>query len=278
MITYSSIENHYRTKTIDIIRSIGADKVEWVAMEKLDGANLSLIPGDIVKIASRSQITDGNFYACGPVVEPLFPSVKSIGKTVFGEIFGQGIQKRINYGEKKFAAFDIFDEDYVDYDLFVSLCDQNNIPRCPEIARGSFDELFAMNPEVPTVFGSDISEGFVMKPVKSIRFNNGSRVILKKKNEKFLEKESVKKDAKPKRELSESARVLLDLALPLINENRVISVVSKGYSSFGEVANHLLLDVLDEIEKDGIVVASWAEIKPEMMSKAGPIIRKVLFT
>jgi Rnl2 family RNA ligase len=279
-LNYSSIENHYRTKFIDQVRLIGADKLEWVALEKLDGSNLSLWPEDgSVKIASRSQFTDGGFYGCGPVVEPLFSAVLSIGKVVYGEIYGQSIQKRINYGEKKFAAFDISDGDsYVSYDTFVSLCDTHAIPRCPEIARGSFDDLLEMSAERPSFFGSPIAEGFVMKPVCDIRLPSGSRVILKKKSDAFKEKED-KPVAKEKKvaTLSEEDQILLDSALPYINENRVVATISKGYETFPEVASFLLADVAEDMAKDGLP-NDLSKVKSGLMSKAGPIIRKMLFS
>ena len=284
-INYSSIENSYRQKEINTIRELGFHKVEWVATEKVHGANFSLwnIDGQVVP-GKRSGFADGSFYGCQSIVESLTPKVKAVGMTIFGEIFGHGVQKGVNYGPKRFAAFDILDgEKYINYDKFVELCNTNGIDRCVEIARGSFEDLLQIDATFVTKMSvnetTDIAEGFVMKPVDDLYYPNGSRVILKKKTEKFQEKCT---GPKPKIDitLTDSQQSLLNLAASYVNQERVESAISKYGEDvkFPTVLGEVLKDIHGELLKDEEVdISTWNSINKQVCSLISPIIRAKLF-
>jgi hypothetical protein len=66
---YHSIENHYRSKFIDYIKTLTELKDDWCATEKVHGSNVSFIINKIeekieIQKATRSQIIgkDGNFF------------------------------------------------------------------------------------------------------------------------------------------------------------------------------------------------------------------------
>jgi Rnl2 family RNA ligase len=64
---YSSIENHYQQEYIDKVLLVNDDSIEWVASEKVHGANFSFIvtPTKEVVAAKRTSIikASDNFYA-----------------------------------------------------------------------------------------------------------------------------------------------------------------------------------------------------------------------
>lgn len=288
---YSSIENSYRGKEIGRIRSERFDEVEWVALEKVHGANFGLwiIDGKIVP-SKRSSFADGSFYGCQSVVEAMGPLVLKLAEygvtVVYGELFGGGIQKGVNYGTKRFAAFDMkIGKDFVDYDKFVELCDLVGLPRCVEIARGSFEHVLAIDPAFPTKMSdcgaTDIAEGFVMKPVKNGYLSAGDRVILKKKSPGFSERTSEKTPKPPKEPLTELQQSIFDAGQAYINDERVASAISKlGEGNFNQVLAEVLADIYRELEKDGLDsldLSSYNSVRQEMCHLLAPVIRKQMF-
>ncbi len=291
---YSSIENSYRDKEISSIRYEGFDKEEWVATEKVHGANFGLyIRHGKARPAKRSGFADGAFYGCQPIVEAIEAKVLAVAReiegfvAIHGELFGGGIQKGVNYGQKRFAAFDIStDTGFLNYDDFVAICDKVGIPRCVEIARGSFDDILALDPTFPTRMSDcgsvDTVEGFVMKPVVNRHFNSGSRVILKKKSPEFVEKaEGVREPKPPKEPLTEKQTALFDAAQPYICDERIRSAVSKfGPKEFNLVLADVLADIFQELEKDDLDSfdkSTYDSIRQEMCGLIAPIIRGIMF-
>jgi len=288
---YSSIENSYRGKDVGRIRNEEFDKVEWVALEKVHGANFGLwiIDGKIVP-SKRSSFADGSFYGCQSVVEAMGPLVLKLAEhgvtVVYGELFGGGIQKGINYGAKRFAAFDMkIGDQFVDYDKFVELCDLVGLPRCVEIARGSFDDILAIDPAFPTKMSdcgaTDIAEGFVMKPVKNSYLRLGDRIILKKKSPGFSERTSEKTPRPPKEPLTELQQSIFDAAQAYICDERIESATSKfGERDFNPVLTEVLSDIYRELEKDGLDsldLSSYNSVRQEMCNLLAPMIRKQMF-
>lgn len=288
---YSSIENSYRGKDVGRIRNEEFDKVEWVALEKVHGANFGLwiIDGKIVP-SKRSSFADGSFYGCQSVVEAMGPLVLKLAEhgvtVVYGELFGGGIQKGVNYGAKRFAAFDMkIGDQFVDYDKFVELCDLVGLPRCVEIARGSFDDILAIDPAFPTKMSdcgaTDIAEGFVMKPVKNSYLRLGDRIILKKKSPGFSERTSEKTPRPPKEPLTELQKSIFDAAQAYICDERIESATSKfGECDFNPVLTEVLSDIYRELEKDGLDsldLSSYNSVRQEMCNLLAPMIRKQMF-
>jgi Rnl2 family RNA ligase len=281
---YSSIENSYRDKEIEQVRSHGFDKVEWVATEKVHGANFGLWPIDgQVRPSKRSSFADGAFYGCQAIVEGLTPKILSLGFAVYGEIFGSGIQKGVDYGGKRFAAFDIWTgENFLDYDDFVALCDKHGIERCVEIARGNFDDLLAIDPAFPTKMSVvegcvDIAEGFVMKPIKAVRLGNGSRVILKKKSPGFSEQSRGPK-VKVEVILTENQQELLDNAVTYVTMAKLDCVLSKmDDPKFPEVLGAMLQDIYEELGKDAVDLSTWKSIHRHVSGLIAPLVRERLF-
>ncbi len=115
---------------------------------------------------------------------------------------------------------------------------------------------------------------------------NGSRVILKNKNEKWTENKKSHKSAKAKADISDTARQLSEAILDYITENRMNNVISKvGQVSFndkGKLTGLLCKDVLDDFGKDHGTTFNLLEkkeqkaVKKELNKEGGKFVRKFL--
>lgn len=115
------------------------------------------------------------------------------GEVVYGEIYGDGIQKNYSYGcgsgERKLAIFDLKrNDEYVCADEFLSFCEERNLPRVPEIYRGPYQKETIKNLTLgnsvlaPT---QKVREGVVVKPLAEEKSYIG-RKFLKVISETYL--------------------------------------------------------------------------------------------
>lgn len=274
MLKYPSIENSYREKFIQIIRGTEAVNDTWWAFEKADGSNFAIIyDGKKVSYGKRGGlIPEGeNFFNhlqvmpeyAGSLVD-LYHSVLRLDNqviTVYGEIFGQGIQKGVNYGPKQFRFFDVvIDGIFVDQERLFDF-EFGKLKLLPFIGKGTFDEVLALNCEFDSlVLGipNNTAEGFVMKPNKTLFLpETDTRVILKKKSEKFKES-----DEKPQKVQSEPQELPI-LLVRHMTENRVQAAISKfgaDFKNFNQIKNEFINDVINEAAKD-----SGEKFDPKML-------------
>lgn len=233
---YNSIDNSYRTRTINDIRKTPWAEGFWCITEKIHGTNMTWIfnRDGTVEIAKRSGVIPEDelvsFFRADLALKNAKEYVVSIGEMltnprhddweairIVGEWYGGGctntprVQAEVDYGDTlRFAAFDIF-VDKMDgtseiYDVpdFLELTEYYGIPIAPIIAYGiTFDEALAFDVEnFHTTIGpvNGLAEGVVIKPHIASSLPNGKRIILKKKHSKFKEKDSstkVRKERKP---------------------------------------------------------------------------------
>ncbi|MBF84614.1 MAG: hypothetical protein CL489_09080 [Acidobacteria bacterium] len=269
---YPSLENHYRNKYIQKIRFTDAVDKEWVATEKLHGANYSIYwdsrSGEIRSAKRTGFIGEEKFFNHEQADRVVYPKIKECqyenGYLIFyGELCGGNIQKGVDYSEEqRFVCFDIAvvrdDEPdkltFFSYDELTTLCDALGIERAPEIARGSFKDILQLDNIFNSKYGVFIAEGFVMKPVVTHWLPNGSRMAIKSKNSKFSEK--AKSDKKPKkpRELSENETYYIDGVVDYLTENRLNNVISKkgevDKSMFFLLMGELIQDAIEDFDKD----------------------------
>jgi Rnl2 family RNA ligase len=185
---YNSIENVF-DKTIKSSKELCGD-VEWLATEKIHGANFSAITdGNTVSWARRTGVIkkDEKFNNYQKVtkdleddIKELFNIIKFANKSikiesiqVYGELFGgvyphedipkvtgvSKVQDGIYYHpDIKFMVFDIrytLDNDkaiyYFDYDNLLKYVDKiKNLKTCPILFRGKLDELTKLDPYFQT--------------------------------------------------------------------------------------------------------------------------------
>ena len=115
------------------------------------------------------------------------------GQVVYGEIYGDGIQKGYTYGLKNgevdFVAYDIQqDGKYLDYYDFEKVAHNLSLPTVPELSIGYYDlDDIKRLSEGPSILSPSqpIREGVVVKPIKE-RLGPTGRAILKSLNPEYL--------------------------------------------------------------------------------------------
>jgi Rnl2 family RNA ligase len=307
---YNSIDNTNRKATIDYIVANGFSEGEWVAENKIHGANFSIwFDGNTARFAKRSGfIGEGeNFYNFRELEEDLTEKVKHlfnlISRTpseivVYGELFGgsypdhksntKAVQKGVYYTpDIAFHAFDLMiDGKYCTVDVKNRYFEQAGITFCEPLFRGSFRDALEFNPvfEDPThkKFGlpsieGNMSEGVVLKPVSPAFFATGSRVILKNKNPDFSEKKNTKKNGNKETvviDVSDQAKEELQNILLFVTENRLRNVLSKigevTNKDFGRVIKDFNEDILEDYLKE------YAQSYQELEHSEQKIITKTM--
>ena len=300
---YPSIENHYREQSINRwFKNFPELEVEkFIVTEKIHGANFQIIiTEDDVRYASRNKfLKDGEkFYnyieavaECEPLIEALANYRKLIGYKeirIYGELFGDGVQKGVQYQESNlFRAFDMMvDGQFCTQSRFVTLMDDLDLMDyvVPILGVGTFDECM----EYDIKFDSHLSrkeynicEGIVIKPLTmNIEDENGSRFYIKKKNEDFLEKKSVKKESKPvDDELVEAQEEFNSY----ITDNRVQNVFSKegkigSPKEIGKYIKLVITDAKEDFFKDNMdkFMKLSDSNKGKVFSRAGNIVAGLL--
>ena len=180
------------------------------------------------------------------------------------EDFGDGIQKRVNYGKKSFVAFDVHcanSNTPADKEFAIDICERIGIPFVPVLFSGSFEDCLAVNNTFKSLLtpegydGANIAEGVVIEPVNPAWFRNGNRVYFKNKSEKFSEKkEKAKVKVSEELSLSEASQSVLHNLTSYVTESRVVSVISKigkvGTKDFQRILGLTVQDAIEEYEKD----------------------------
>ena len=149
------------------------DGLEVVATEKIHGSNyrVGFLDGEIY-VGSRSMWKkDGNnpwwnCYRKYPQIEEFIKN--NPGLLLYGELYGCTQDIRYGLTENAFAAFDvrIHNGGYLPYDEFCTICDRYNIPRVPELFRGTFDfPALQELAEQPSALYDGGKEGIVIKGV-----------------------------------------------------------------------------------------------------------------
>ena len=218
-------------------------------------------------------------------VKARFPEITHI--SVFGEMFGGRyphddvkishklslIQKGVCYTpEHEFYGFDIYlfeDENswFLPVDEVNELFEAEGFFYAKTLFRGTLAECL----KYPNAFESNIAkwlglpaiednicEGVVIRPVVPMYLRNGSRVLIKNKNERFSEKKSAKTRNKLFAEpvpYSEALKTLIPEADVYVTENRLTNVVSHigevhFPKDFGKVMGLFSKDVLDDFLKE----------------------------
>ena len=271
---FASLENTYKEKVIDHIR-LNHGKGYWWVSEKIDGANFSIwMNAQETKFASRNQWVDSNFYGAEKAIldtaskmQELFKAHNLSEFVVYGELYGEGIQKRINYGGKKFAAFDIVvNGEHLSFYEMECVCNTYDIDMVPVIGVGFTLDQALDQQEVFNSYLSptrDEAEGISIAPIVPTWSGNGSRVWLKKKSPRFSEK-SVSKRPKPITQLEDSDLEVLNGLLEYVNDNRVLSAISKHGTvtskDFGKILGMVMQDIFDEAASDGFGVSQAKEL------------------
>ena len=243
-----------------------------------------------------------------------YPTITSI--SVFGEMFGGGyphpdvakannvslIQKGVYYSPiHEFYGFDIYlfdgdDSRYLGVDEANDLFEKYGFFYARRLFQGSLKECLeypnAFNTNIPEWLGlpvieDNICEGVVIRPIVPMYFRNGSRVLIKNKNEKFAEKKSVKKNpTSTPVEMSDALKALLPVAEQYVNENRLANVVShigevEFPKDFGKVMGALTKDAIEDFLKEhkdaymALEKGDQKQVNKRMSSMSADVVKKV---
>jgi len=207
-----------------------------------------------------------------------FPELNQL--TIFGELFGGDyphpdievdkksimVQKGIFYSPKNhFYAFDILlnTVNYLDVNIANKYFEKVKLLHAKTIFKGSIVECMKQendfNTTIPKELGlpilePNIVEGVVIKPTKTSYFNNGVRVIMKNKNEKWSENKKYHKSINETDEPTEKVIKLQEAIITYVTENRLNNVISKigeiTQKDFGRVLGMFNKDTVEDFTKD----------------------------
>mgnify|MGYP001225681555 FL=1 len=226
---------------------------------------------------------ESNILQLFKLVSKRVPNVEQV--TVFGELFGGVyphaevakvssailVQKGIYYSpDNDFYAFDILvnHDQYLDTETINELFETTGFLYAKTLFCGSLDDCLKypnnFQSTIPKEFGlpelkQNICEGVVIRPAKPCFFKNGSRVLIKNKNERwkennnFLNKGFLKASLNQQETLSDDAQLLCEEITKFISENRLNNVVSKigsvSRNDFGRLLGLFCKDALDDFLK-----------------------------
>jgi Rnl2 family RNA ligase len=248
---YNSIENSYQQKFI--LRMLEQypelKDAKYSIREKLDGSNLQLYfeTNKQMRVGKRTSFLEegDKFFDVWSTLKKYEPQVIKLQQyvdnygchctvRVFAELYGSGVQKRINYGEEKSISF--FDIEINDKMLsqkqFEQIMADLQIDNIAPLLKyvGSLKEALEYSPDFNSkVLGveNNPSEGIVIKPYEREYYSKvGSRFLLKKKADAFSEKMKVKPGKKRTDEVTKIVNAKIEFQ-SYINDNRVKSTFSK---------------------------------------------------
>ncbi|WP_431611918.1 RNA ligase family protein [Chryseobacterium sp. 'Rf worker isolate 10'] len=254
--------------------------------------------GKEIKIAKRTAFIekDEKFFNAHQILEryrknviEVFQKVKTIHPDVetvviYGELFGGGfkhkdvepvkdavkVQKGIEYAPyNEFYAFDIKLNGitYLDTEVVNKFFDETGFFYAKILFQGTLEDALkfpnVFNSKIPAWLGlpeleNNMCEGTIVKTLKTKYFGNSARIILKNKNEKWVEKSKmVKKEAKAVQKqvcFSEKAQEIWDEIQKYATANRLNNVVSKigefEPKMIGKVIGLFSQDILEDFQKD----------------------------
>lgn len=298
---YNSIENSYQSDFMQLIAEQGFADLDYVVQEKVHGGNLSLITnGEELISAKRTglNVADENFYNFQSVVEAYRDKVFALFAdlqlsrgihtlTIFGELFGGAyphadveqvlgskmVQQGIYYApHNDFYAFDVLLDDaiFLGVNEANALFEKHGFIYARTLFSGSLSACLAQSntfrTTIPALFGlpeleGNICEGLVIRPLEPVFMRNGSRVLIKNKNERwsennnYIDKALLRSLRGDSDSLSEECCFLCEEIYRYITVNRLDNVLSKigeinVNRDLGRVLGLFNKDVLSDFLKD----------------------------
>jgi Rnl2 family RNA ligase len=220
--------------------------------------------------------------------------VNLLGSSIkfYGEIYGNGIQKRVDYGDEKYISlFDMemcINGEYVRHAPRVmraflhGLCLVNLYPPVLAIT-DTLEEALAYDPKFDSKIihkVDNVSEGIVIKPYEKVVTGSfGSIFYLKKKNEIFSEK--MKTKHKETKVYATELIAIKEKFKEYITDNRVLSVISKegpldDRKKIGNYISLLVEDAKIDFIKDHDHVAKYVDKDKKFIFNIGKLGYEVI--
>lgn len=293
---YPSLTNHYVDKLVDWAREQGhtGDGVEWEVTEKLHGCNVSFVTDGVqVWPARRSDYLayDEKFHTVWAYVKAYWRRLVRLhtareGHTVvYGEFIGGGafygegakmthkpVQRDVLYApDHRFVAFDVRrDGEMLDTDEARAVCRKAGVPFATALCRGTYEQCWAYSQQhyadesgypaeaglKPPAVPSNVREGHVLRPVRFTRTPGGDALVIKHKNDLFMERSRTKKPRLAAGR-SDDYKRLLALYLGAVTKARFDSVQSKRPErDIKKALAALAADVFEEVAREDGAAAS----------------------
>jgi hypothetical protein len=267
MLYYPSIENHHNERNLNtwLSEHPKIKTVPCVAQQKYDGSNLGIqfAEDNSVDFFTRnSKLAENeNFNGLREILKRQNYSfmmntikkwklenseIKSIN--LFGEIYGPGVQRRIDYGtEKQIKFFDVYFNGQIQTPSFLKTWFEQLglLDFLVEYLKiGILEELLCSLNECKTMVKNEI-EGVVIKPLEEVFFNSeGSSFCLKLKVEGF--DDTIKPAVKKEKVVNKPLRNIADY----ITENRIQDVRGKQpWKSKEDLIYRVLEDAFNDFKK-----------------------------
>lgn len=301
-LRWPSIENSYREKFIQkaVEEFPELASCEYEVTEKLHGTNVQFYfePGKEMRVASRNRYLEpgSKFYDIWnilPEYQQMWDAIQryaNLGGSVrmFGELYGQGVQKGVDYKPgKKIAFFGVMENNQLLSTAYLRLAalmggyEDLLVPRvCLVKGLGA---ALAVDTNFPTMINpieGNICEGVVIQPYSKVyRLSNGSTFLLKKKNEAFKERQKARKPPAPVD--SEVLRLRI-LFMEYITVNRLESIFSKEGpiqepSQIGAYIRYMIQDALADFLKGHEIAWDAMDKKQRgQVTKAGAAVAEML--
>jgi len=194
------------------------------------------------------------------------------GKTEKGS---KCVQKNANYlSSNEILAYDLkvtlIDKSYfyVDMKYLIKLFEKLSlsIKLVPIIKIGTFDDIMNLNPKfitcVPKIYNfetnsNNFAEGYVIKPMNEMKFQDNSRFIFKYKNPEFSEI-NIKKDQIVSEKKLTIQQIYLEKIKLYVNENRFNNLITKYVDDWSninitvDIESMLISKMIDNIKTDFI--------------------------
>ena len=192
------------------------------------------------------------------------------------------VMKEVSYSPSNILyVFDIdMDGKYMDVDSMAETCRVHDIFHSRILFKGTMEECLEFdtnfNSKIPEWLGlppleDNLCEGVVIRPNDDRYLDYGEedvRVIIKKKNDKFKEKEKQKKE-KVVIEFTDEENSWMNIMAEYINENRLMNVISKigevGPKDFGKIMGLFKGDIMTD----------FCEENPDYGSLDKPVKKKI---
>ena len=307
---FPSIENHYQEAFIEkaILHNPELLDLTFIKSEKLHGANVQIAydikegkPFDL-KLGRRGDylVEDEKFYGFSSFMEaeefgPLGVYLYRLGYKhqksvrVFGEFFGENIQKGVVYHPgKQLRVYDIMiADDLMPQKKMIMEFEMHGMidllaPIIGEPCTLAEALAFDVETFITTLGPQDednFAEGVVIKPYeRPVTLGNGKNFYIKKKNTKFKDKS---REPKVRKEMRADLKEMRDEFRTYLNDVRVQDLFSKmgpieDKKQIGTYIQALMADAVEDFVKDYPEATDLEKAERKQVYNAGPMPAQLL--
>ena len=260
---YSDIEGLHKVPDLLIVKRV-------VVKEKIHGTNVrfGIVNGEFFMGGRNMLLPQAHIMGFEDKAVELASKLKAHNidnMAFYGEWYGPGIQKHINYGnEKRFVIFDVADiidgqKRFKEWNEVVDICSKLKLPTVPLLYMGPpsmdiFDKLLACTSKLAMSLDvkdeDNIQEGIVIVADPIIINAFGERLIAKYKNQKFAETKSGT-PRKPK-VLSDDVKEFVEEFVTQQRVEHVLSQLREGGHDIEQMSimKHLIPAMIKDLQKE----------------------------